>query len=107
MSRLTAPPRRHAYAVGVVTAAAMALLPGSAALAAPSSSGCGNRTNNTYDKVLECVRVEGVRQHQAALQRIAAANGGCEPRSPCNTFAAEAANDKGPLPQKEGARCLD
>ncbi len=76
MSRLTARPRRHAYAVGVVTAAAMALLPGSAALAAPSSSGCGNRTNNTYDKVLECVRVEGVRKHQAALQRIADANGG-------------------------------
>ena len=76
MSRLTASPRRRAYAVGVVTAAAMALLPGSAALAAPSSSGCGNRTNNTYDKVLECVRVEGVRKHQAALQRIADANGG-------------------------------
>ena len=76
MSRLTARPRRHAYAVGVVTAAAMALLPGGAALAAPSSSGCSNRTNNTYDKVLECVRVEGVRKHQAALQRIADANGG-------------------------------
>jgi Zn-dependent M28 family amino/carboxypeptidase len=62
--------------VGVVTAAAMALLPGGAALAAPSPSGCSNRTNNTYDKVLECVRVEGVRKHQAALQRIADANGG-------------------------------
>ena len=76
MSRLTARPRRHGYAVGVVTAAAMALLPGGAALAAPSTSGCSNRTNNTYDKVLECVRVEGVRKHQAALQRIADANGG-------------------------------
>ena len=54
----------------------MAVLPGSAALAAPASSGCENRTNNTYDKVLECVRVEGVRKHQAALQRIATANGG-------------------------------
>ena len=31
----------------------MALMPGGAALAAPSPSGCGNRTNNTYDKVLE------------------------------------------------------
>ena len=32
--------------------------------------------NNTYDKLLECVRVEGVRKHQAALQAVADANGG-------------------------------
>jgi Zn-dependent M28 family amino/carboxypeptidase len=58
--------------LGVVTvAAAVALLPGGAALAAPSQTGCASRTNNTYDKLLECVRVEGVREHQAALQLIA------------------------------------
>ncbi|HEY6695127.1 MAG TPA: M20/M25/M40 family metallo-hydrolase [Solirubrobacteraceae bacterium] len=54
----------------------MASLPGGAALAAPSQAGCESRTNNTYDKLLECVRVEGVREHQAALQRIADENDG-------------------------------
>ena len=46
------------------------------ATAAPAQAGCDARTNNTYDKMLECVRLEGVREHQAALQRIADANGG-------------------------------
>ena len=46
------------------------------ATAAPAQSGCDARTNNTYDKLLECVRLEGVREHQAALQAIADANGG-------------------------------
>jgi Zn-dependent M28 family amino/carboxypeptidase len=46
------------------------------ATAAPAQSGCDARTNNTYAKMLECVRLEGVREHQAALQRIADANGG-------------------------------
>ena len=68
--------RRRVCVLGVVTVAAVASLPGGAALAAPSQAGCGNRTNNTYDKLLECVRVEGVREHQAALQRIADANDG-------------------------------
>jgi Zn-dependent M28 family amino/carboxypeptidase len=44
--------------------------------AAPAQGGCDSRTNNTYSKMLECVRLEGVREHQAALQRIADANGG-------------------------------
>ncbi|MDQ1743677.1 MAG: hypothetical protein QOE23_2016 [Pseudonocardiales bacterium] len=44
--------------------------------AAPAQAGCDARTNNTYDKILECVRLDGVREHQAALQRIADANGG-------------------------------
>ncbi len=48
----------------------------SPAAAAPSDTACDKRTNNTYDKVLECVRLEGVREHQAALQAIADANGG-------------------------------
>ena len=36
--------------------------------------GCENRTNNTYRKLLECVTVDGVRQHQEAFQAIADAN---------------------------------
>ncbi len=55
--------------------AATTLVPVSAA-AAPSQNGCNTRNNNTYDKLLECVRVDGVREHQAALQAIADANGG-------------------------------
>lgn len=44
--------------------------------AAPAGAGCGARTNNTYEKLVECVTVEGVREHQAAFQAIADANGG-------------------------------
>jgi Zn-dependent M28 family amino/carboxypeptidase len=35
---------------------------------------CERRNNNTYDKLLECVTLEGVREHQAALQAIADAS---------------------------------
>lgn len=45
-----------------------------AALAGPAS--CDSRVNNTHEKLLECVTLEGVREHQAALQAIADANGG-------------------------------
>ena len=41
--------------------------------------GCENRTNNTYRKLLECVTVDGVRQHQEAFQAIADANEGVYP----------------------------
>ncbi len=58
----------------VAGAIALALVPGSAGAAPPAA--CANRTNNTYAKLLECVTVEGVRAHQAALQAIADANGG-------------------------------
>ncbi len=37
---------------------------------------CDSRTNDTLKKLLECVTLDGVREHQAALQRIADANGG-------------------------------
>ena len=40
------------------------------------SAACDSRNNNTFAKLLECVTVDGVRQHQAAFQTIAAANGG-------------------------------
>ena len=44
------------------------------AVAAPAA--CDTRVNNTVKKLLECVELEGVREHQAALQAIADANGG-------------------------------
>ena len=43
-------------------------------IAGPKS--CDNRVNNTHRKLLECVTVDGVREHQAAFQAIADANGG-------------------------------
>jgi aminopeptidase Y len=43
------------------------------AFAEPS---CENRSNNTQNRLLECVTVDGVRAHQAALQAIADANNG-------------------------------
>jgi Zn-dependent M28 family amino/carboxypeptidase len=77
MYRLTTPARRvrRVCVLGAVAVAAAVALPG-AASAAPAQTGCDNRTNNTYDKLLECVRVGGVREHQAALQEIADENDG-------------------------------
>jgi len=37
---------------------------------------CDVRTNNTVNKLVECITLEGVREHQAALQAIADANDG-------------------------------
>lgn len=44
--------------------------------ASAASPSCPNRVNNTFAKLLECVTLEGVREHQTALQGIADANGG-------------------------------
>ncbi len=46
--------------------------------AAPAYAGpqaCDTRVNNTHEKLLECVTLEGVLQHLAAFQAIADANG--------------------------------
>lgn len=43
-------------------------------LAGPAS--CDTRVNNSHAKLLECVTLEGVREHQAAFQEIADDNGG-------------------------------
>jgi len=37
---------------------------------------CDTRVNNTVEKLLECVTLDGVREHQAAFQTIADANNG-------------------------------
>ena len=56
-----------------VVMASVLMVP-SPATAGPA--GCDTRVNNTHAKLLECVTVEGVRAHQAELQRIADANNG-------------------------------
>lgn len=77
MSRVM-PGGRRLTRWGVFAAGAILLtaVPATTAAAAPSHNGCKNRNNNTYDKLLECVRVSGVRAHQKAFQNIANANGG-------------------------------
>lgn len=72
----TVPWRRRAGGLTIAAILFMALLPPVAASAAPAQAGCDSRTNNTYQKLLECVRVDEVREHQAAFQAIADANGG-------------------------------
>jgi Zn-dependent M28 family amino/carboxypeptidase len=67
--------RRRLGLIGVA-ALLLSILPGAAVAAAPAQTACDIRTNNTYTRLLECVRVEGVREHQAALQAAADANGG-------------------------------
>jgi Zn-dependent M28 family amino/carboxypeptidase len=56
-----------------VSAAALTAiaLPAAASSAPP---GCANRTNTTYQQLLTCVTLDGVRAHQAAFQEIAEAN---------------------------------
>jgi Zn-dependent M28 family amino/carboxypeptidase len=52
------------------------VIPIQSELADAGPSSCENRTNNTTAKLLECVTLAGVREHQAAFQDIANANGG-------------------------------
>jgi len=55
---------------------AVTLLYSIAAAAHAGTESCGSRANNTDQKLLECVTIDGVRAHQAAFQAIADANGG-------------------------------
>lgn len=41
-----------------------------------AAAACAARENNTVDKLLECVTLDGVHSHQAAFQAIADANNG-------------------------------
>ncbi|WP_138760171.1 M28 family metallopeptidase [Modestobacter altitudinis] len=66
-TRRTAP---RAVALGTGGLILAALLPATAAQAG-SGGGCAHRANNTYDKLLECVTLEGVQDHLEALQKIA------------------------------------
>ena len=67
--------RRRVLSIAIVALAAAAMMPAGAA-AAPPQADCDERANNTYPKILECIRLDQVRAHQAALQSIANANGG-------------------------------
>ena len=60
-------------AAGALLGSALVAAPSGAA---PSQTGCDNRSNNTYDKLLECVRLDGVMEHLDAFQDIADANDG-------------------------------
>ena len=64
-------------ALGAIAALLAAMLPAlmaSAEAAATPGAACDNRNNNTYPKLLDCVTLEGVREHQAAFQDIADAS---------------------------------
>jgi Zn-dependent M28 family amino/carboxypeptidase len=63
----------HIGLVAILGLLLAALVPMPAAAAKPAEA-CDRRTNNTYEKLLECVTLEGVRDHQARFQKIADAN---------------------------------
>ena len=65
--------RLRVLLVGLAALLSVALLPGEAAAASPAKA-CEERANNTYEKLLGCVTLEGVREHQEAFQAIADAN---------------------------------
>ncbi len=70
-------PRRGALAASLMLAV---LVGAPGASAAPPTGAlptiCASRPNDTFKKLLECVNVEGVREHQAAFQEIADDNAG-------------------------------
>lgn len=66
---------RRAGAVTASVALVAAGLAAAPAVAVPRAA-CDNRTNGSIQKVLECVTLEGVLEHQEALQQIADDNGG-------------------------------
>ncbi len=65
--------KKRLWIAAVVVAIVAAVTPGVASAGSPS---CDSRVNNNINKLLECVTVEGVRQHQAAFQAAADASGG-------------------------------
>jgi Zn-dependent M28 family amino/carboxypeptidase len=67
--------RRRRVGITAVAAFVAIMIPVHVA-AKPSQNECERRNNNSYDKLLDCMRLKGVREHQAALQAIADANGG-------------------------------
>jgi Zn-dependent M28 family amino/carboxypeptidase len=60
----------------IVAVVLAALMSANTALAQVSQRACDKRNNNTYQKLLQCIRIDQVRAHQAAFQAIADANGG-------------------------------
>ena len=70
--------RRVAIAASFVVLATLfpAAVAGSPGGPPVSTAQCDVRPNDTFSRLLECVTVEGVREHQAALQEIADDNDG-------------------------------
>ena len=62
---------RHAVGIAAVIGLMFAFIP--AAVAAPDA-GCDNRTINSVRKMLDCVTVDGILEHQQAFQEIADEN---------------------------------
>src|SRR5918995_2130944 len=60
--------------VGLLLAALLSVPAAAAVAVAAPADACDRRANNTYQKLLECVTLEGVREHQAQFQKIADAN---------------------------------
>jgi Zn-dependent M28 family amino/carboxypeptidase len=65
---------RVAGMIGILTLGAV--WAPAAAAAPPTADICEARSNNSQQKLLECVTLEGVREHQEAFQDIADDNGG-------------------------------
>ena len=72
---VSAPRRRTTPAVVLIAMVLSVVMPAATALAAPSQNACDTRSNNTIQKVVECVRVDQVLEHMAAFQAAADANG--------------------------------
>src|SRR5262245_13158382 len=70
--------RRVALAASFLLLATMLPVVSAAGPAGPpvSAALCDARPNDTFKKLLECVTLEGVREHEAALQAIADENDG-------------------------------
>jgi hypothetical protein len=65
---------RQAAVVGIAALAMTMIAPGSMVLAKPGNApgaACEQRNNNTFQKLLECVTVEGVLEHLQKFQDIA------------------------------------
>jgi Zn-dependent M28 family amino/carboxypeptidase len=58
-------------AAGLVLATLAPVTATSANAGPPAGDGCADRDNNTYQKLLECVTLDGVLEHMAAFQKIA------------------------------------
>jgi aminopeptidase Y len=68
--------RKAVWFSAIVLAVLLAAVVGLSRTALAGPESCESRVNNTHAKLLECVTLAGVREHQAALQAIADANNG-------------------------------
>jgi hypothetical protein len=67
MHRFTRARKKRAQGLVIAAVALAALVSANTALAQVPQSDCDERNNNAYPKLLECIRLDQVREHQAAL----------------------------------------